>query len=163
MQVRSGSMPDDPRPDGTPGPVRSWRVSSGTTRLKLAGMAGFAVAALFSLDNPVRLAFAGVAGLALAGYALRDVLVPVRLRADPAGVTVVVGYAGHRRLAWSQIERVRVDQLRRFGLRSEFLEIDAGDGIYLFSPYDLDAPCTDVVAALAELRTGTAAPDDEAA
>jgi hypothetical protein len=169
MRVRSGSMSDDSsgsRFDGPAGPAgsgrsgraggpeRSWRVSGGTTALKLAAAAAFALVALLSLDNPVRLAFAALAAAVLAGYAVRDLVAPVRVRADPSGVTVVAGFAGRRRLAWAQIERVRVDEHRRLGLRSELLEIDAGDALYLFSPYDLGAPCGEVAQTLIGLRTG---------
>jgi hypothetical protein len=56
-------------------------------------------------------------------------------------------------LDWSQIERVRVDDRQRFGLRSELLEIDTGEALYLFSTYDLDAPCADVAETLEALRT----------
>ena len=67
-------------------------------------------------------------GDGLAGWALRDLIAPVRLAADADGVTVVTGFARRRRhLPWAQIERVRVDRRDRLGLRSEMLEIDAGD------------------------------------
>jgi hypothetical protein len=105
----------------------------------------------------VQWVLAAVAAVGLAGWALRDVLVPVRLAADPGGVTVVVGLAGRRRLAWSQIERVRVDRRERLGLRSELLELDAGDTLHLFSVHQLGAEPDEVAAALSALRTGTAA------
>ncbi len=122
--------------------------------LKAGGVLVFAMLALFSLGDRVRLVVAGLAALVLAGYALRDLLAPVRLSADRDGVTVVAGFAGSRRLAWSEIERVRVDERRRLGVRSQLLEIDTGDTLHLFSQYDLDAPVTDVAETLAQLRTG---------
>ena len=35
----------------------------------------------------------------------------------PTGVTVVSGFAGHQHLSWSEIERIRVHERRRFGAR----------------------------------------------
>ena len=86
--------------------------------------------------------------LVLAIYAFRDVAAPVRLAADAEGVTVINGYAGHRRLAWSQIERIRVDSRRR----AEFLEVDAGESLHLFSRYDLSMPPTEALATLEKIR-----------
>jgi hypothetical protein len=97
---------------------------------------------------------AAVCAAGLAAWAVRDVVVPVRLAAGPTGVTVVTGFAGRRRLAWSQIERVRVDRRQRIGLTSAVLELDTGRGLHLFSRYDLGAPPEEVAAALAGLRTG---------
>jgi hypothetical protein len=96
---------------------------------------------------------AAVVAIALAGWALRDLIAPVRLAADPDGVTVVVGYAGRRRLAWSQIERVRIDRRERLGLRSQLLELDAGDSLYLFSVHDLGADPEEVLGSLLALRS----------
>jgi hypothetical protein len=76
---------------------------------------------------------------------------PVRLRADAEGVTLIAGVARRRRLAWSQIERVRVDERHRLGLRTELLEIDTGDALHLFTEHDLGVPPADVLAALAPL------------
>jgi len=142
-------------PAGAAAPDRlSWRVSRKMTALKAAGVLAFTVMALLSLGEPVRPVVAGLAALILAGYALRDLVAPVRLEADPDGVTVVTGFAGRRRLAWSQIERVRVDERRRLGVRSELLEIDTGESLHLLSQYDLDASVRDVADALLRLRTG---------
>jgi hypothetical protein len=148
-------MPDDEPVDPAPESDRlSWRVSRGMSVLKAGGALVFTMLAVFSVGEPVRLAVAGVAALVLAGYALRDLVAPVRLTADVDGVTVISGFAGRSHLPWSQIERVRVDERRRLGTRSELLEIDAGDSLHLFSRYDLDRPCEEVVEALTRLRTG---------
>jgi hypothetical protein len=80
------------------------------------------------------------------------VLAPVRLSADTEGVTVVRGYAGHRRIPWPEVERVGVGEHRSLGLRAELLEIDTGESLHLFSRYDLGAPCAEVAEALAGLR-----------
>jgi len=136
----------------------AWRVSRGMVGLKAGGALVFTLLAVFSAGEPVRLVVAGLAALVLAGYALRDLVAPVRLAADLDGVTVIAGYAGRRRLAWSQIERVRVDQRQRLGTRSELLEIDTGDSFHLLSAYDLGQPCVEVADALARLRTGGGEP-----
>jgi Bacterial PH domain len=148
-------MPSDEAAGAAVGPTElRWRVPRGMSALKAGGVLVFALLALFSLGDRVRLVVAGLAALVLATYALRDLLAPVRLAADPEGVTVVAGFAGRRRLAWSQVERVRVDERRRLGVRSQLLEIDTGDSLHLFSQYDLDAPLSEVADALVRLRTG---------
>lgn len=121
--------------------------------VKLGGAAAVLLLGLLLADRDVvRLVLAVVAAAALAGWAARDLVAPVRLEADETGVTVLAGFARRRRLAWSQIEGVRVDARPRFGLRTETLEIDAGDSLHLFGAYDLGAPPADVAAALASLR-----------
>ncbi|MFF0768656.1 PH domain-containing protein [Nonomuraea wenchangensis] len=89
----------------------------------------------------------------LGGMGLRDLLVPVRLAADESGITVVHGFAGHRHVPWDEIRDVTVDVRRRWGRRSEMLEIDTGDHLHLFSPHELGASPTEVAAALR--RRGT--------
>jgi hypothetical protein len=111
------------------------------------------LAVAFAGDDSIRWAIAGVAAIALALWALRDLIAPVRLAADNTGVTVVAGFARRRHLPWSKIERVRVDRRTHRGLRSEVLELDTGDAIYLFGPNDLGALPEDVVATLADLRS----------
>ena len=151
MDLRSGSPRDGAHPE--PEPIElSWRVSPPLTWVKLAAVGAFVLVVFIYLDEPTK-AFAAAAGaVLLAVYALRDVLVPVRLAADVDCVTVVSGYAGHRRLPWSEIERVRVDERNRLGIRVEMLEIDAGESLHLFSTYDLNAPCSDVAESLHTLR-----------
>src|SRR5262245_15328629 len=150
MDLRSSSpQPHASEPEPT---SLSWRVSPPLTWVKLAAVGAFLLVVFIYLDEPTK-AFAAAAGAVLLGlYALRDVLVPVRLAADTSGVTVVSGYAGHRRVPWSQIERVRVDERNRLGIRMEMLEIDAGESLHLFSTYDLNAPCSDVAESLNKLR-----------
>jgi Bacterial PH domain len=121
---------------------------------KLLGAVAIVVLVLaFGRNDPVQWFLAVAVGLALAGWALRDVVAPVRLAADPDGVTVVVGFAGRRRLAWPEIERIRIDRRDRLGVRTELLELDAGDSLYLFSRYDLGAEPEDVLASLLALRS----------
>jgi len=97
------------------------------------------------------IAAAAAAGLAI--WALRDLVAPVRLAADPGGVTVIVGFARRHRLPWSQIEAVRMDRRDRLGVRTEMLEVDAEDNLYLFSMHDLGARPDEVLQALLLLRS----------
>jgi hypothetical protein len=124
------------------------------TILKAAGAAMFLVAAVLLARDAAGLALGLLAAGVLGGFALRDVLAPVRLAADPNGVTVVTGFNGRRHIPWAEVERVRVDSQRRLGRRLEFLEIDTGETLHLFSSAELSADCDDVAAALATLRTG---------
>jgi hypothetical protein len=48
-----------------------------------------------------------------------------------------------------------VDRRERRGLRTELLEIDAGESLHLFSVHDLGVPPEEVADALTALRTGT--------
>jgi hypothetical protein len=129
-----------------------YRVDTRFSALKVAGFAIFTLAAIALRDDRPSLAFSGVAALVAGLYALRDILVPYRLAADREGVTVAAGYAGTRRLAWSEVERLRLDERRRLGTRSASLEIDTGDHLYLFSAYDLGTDPADAVEALDLLR-----------
>ena len=133
-----------------------WRVKPVLPVTKLMGAVAVVVLAIaFARADPVRWALAAVTAAVLAGWALRDLVVPVRLTADADGVTVVTGFARRRHLPWPQIERVRVERSTRRGLRSELLEIDAGDGIYLLGAHELGALPEEVAAALADLRVST--------
>ncbi|MEV5763451.1 PH domain-containing protein [Micromonospora sp. NPDC052213] len=140
------------RPDSSPA-VHQWRVPATLPALKLAGaVALLALALLLDEGDPVQLGLAVVAAAALAGWAARDLVAPVRLAVDPEGVTVVQGFAGRRRLPWSAVERVTVDRRARLGLTSEVLEIDAGESLHLFGRLDLGAEPADVAEALHEAR-----------
>ncbi|MBL7261509.1 PH domain-containing protein [Paractinoplanes lichenicola] len=134
-----------------------WRIKPVLPVSKLIAAVAVAVLAFaFAGRDPVRWVLAAVLVLALLLWALRDVLRPVRLAADAEGVTVVTGFLGRRRVGWAQIERVRVDRRSHRGLRSEYLELDAGDAIYLFSANDLGELPEDVATALADLRLSPA-------
>ena len=131
----------------------SWRVKPVLPVTKLLGaVAVLVLAVAFSRRDPVQWFLAIVVAIGLTGWALRDVLRPVRLTADQESLTVVAGLLRRRRLAWAEIERVRVDRRERLGLSSELLEVDAGDALYLFSVHELGAEPEEVAAALAKLR-----------
>jgi hypothetical protein len=130
-----------------------WRIKPVLPVTKLMGAVAVVVLALaFAGTDRIRWALATIIAAGLGIWALRDLLAPVRLAADETGVTVISGFLRRRRLPWAQIERVRVERTTRRGLRSELLELDAGDTIYLFSAYELGALPEDVAAALADLR-----------
>ncbi|MFY1618382.1 PH domain-containing protein [Micromonospora sp. WMMD736] len=138
--------------DDITGP-RQWRVPSTLPVAKLAGaVLLIALGLLFADGDPVRLVVAAVAAVALAVWAVRDLVAPVRLAVDPAGLTVIRGFAGRRLLPWSTVEAIRVDRRQRLGLTGEILEIDAGESLHLFGRYDLGATPEEVAGALRAAR-----------
>ncbi|HKT02908.1 MAG TPA: PH domain-containing protein [Rugosimonospora sp.] len=120
--------------------------------MKITGTAIFAVAALALRGDRLGLALSALAGLVLLVYSVRDLLAPVRLAADPEGVTLVAGFTRRERLRWDQIERVRVDRRRRLGTVAELLEIDTGEALHLFSSYDLGVPPHEAERVLSGIR-----------
>jgi hypothetical protein len=133
-----------------------WRIKPVLPVTKAMGVVAVLVlAAAFAGRDPVRWSLAAVLAVVLAIWAVRDLVAPVRLAADVGGITVITGFARRRHLPWAQIERVRVDVTSRRGLRSELLELDAGESIYLFSAHQLGALPDEVATALGALRTST--------
>ncbi|SCE78653.1 PH domain-containing protein [Micromonospora marina] len=121
--------------------------------LKAVGaLALVALGLVLAGGDPVRPALAGLAAAALLGWALRDVVAPVRLAVGPDGLTVLRGFAGRRRLPWDAVEAIRLERRSRRGVTAETLEIDAGETLHLFGRRDLDAPLDEVAAALDEAR-----------
>lgn len=131
-----------------------WRVRPAKPVAEFVGAAVFAVAAVVFVGDPVRATVAVATALALAAFGIRDVLAPVRLAAGAEGLTVVRGYLGRRHIAWSEIERIRVDRRTRLFGRSTLLEIDTGSTLHFLSAYDLGAEPDDVADELRTLRTG---------
>lgn len=137
--------------------MRQWRVPASLPAVKLVGAALLVALGLLLADgDPVRLALAVLAAAVLAGWAVRDLVVPVRLAVDPTGLTVVRGFASRRLLPWSAVEAIAVDRRPRLGLSSETLEIDAGSSLHLFGRYDLGATPEEVAAELRAVRPDTA-------
>ncbi|MCI4063259.1 PH domain-containing protein [Micromonospora sp. R77] len=136
-----------------PSPNRQWRVPRVLPVAKLIGAALLVALGLLLADgDPVRPVVAGVVAALLAGWAARDLVAPVRLAVDPGGITVAHGFAGRRRLPWSQVEAITVARRSHRGLTSETLEIDAGESLHLFGRYDLDAPLDEVAGTLHAAR-----------
>lgn len=134
---------------GVEEPRHEWRVPRRIVALKAAGAALCAVLAL--AGDGRQLFLAGVAALGLALFAGRDVVAPVRLAAGEDGL-VVTGLSGRERISWNDVDRIRVDTQRRYGLTTQLLEIDAGEQIHLFSRFDLGRPVVDVAETLMRLR-----------
>jgi hypothetical protein len=137
---------------------REWRVPRKNPVIKGAAAVVFAAVAARYAGDAGRAGIATLAAVLLAAFALRDVLLPVRLAADSHGVTVVHGF-GRRDIPWAEVERVRVDARTRLGRRDEVLEVDTGESLYLFGAAELGADCDRVAATLVALRTGTPVPD----
>lgn len=152
MQLRDGPMSSSPQPE--PGPAE-WRVARDRPMLTFAGAVVFVLVGLFfGAGDPIRLWVALAAAAGLVAFAVRDLVAPVRLAADHEGVTLVVGFARRLRVPWSEIARVRVDARRRFGVRTELLEIDTGETLHFLSAKELGMPVPDVVSRLGALRAG---------
>ncbi len=132
----------------------SWRVPNGMIAIKIVGLVGFILGAVLLARDPAGVAITAAAVLVVGAYLLRDLLAPVRLAADPSGVTAVTGFAGRRHIPWRDVERIRIDERRRLGARSALLEIDTGSSIYLFGTSDLGASPEEVADALRRFRTG---------
>ncbi|MFI7703843.1 PH domain-containing protein [Nonomuraea sp. NPDC049480] len=132
-----------------------WKVRRELAVFKiLGGLVCAGLAVFWWIEGDVRGVILAVpAALLVGAMGLRDVLVPVRLAADENGITVVQGFASKRHVPWETIWDIKVDVRRRWGLRSEMLEIDTGDYLHIFSPHELGASPTEVAAALR--RRGT--------
>lgn len=148
------ASPDSSQPDSaTPyGPAR-WRVRRPLAIAKAAGAVLFLAAGLTAHADRIALVIGIGGAIILAAFAVRDIAGAERLAVDQDGVTVLSGYLGRHRLAWAEIERIRVDRRSRLGLRTEMVEIDAGESIYLFSANDLSAAPDEVVRHILALRT----------
>jgi len=132
-----------------------WRVRRELAVFKITGgLACAGLAVYWWLAGDVGGVLLAVPAAVLIGaMGLRDLLGALRLAADESGITVVHGFMGKRHVPWDAIWDVKVDVRRRWGLRSEMLEIDTGDHLHVFSPHELGASPTEGAAALR--RRGT--------
>ncbi|WP_189235416.1 PH domain-containing protein [Planomonospora parontospora] len=135
--------------------VLRWRVRREILILKAAGALALAVVTVLSQGDARGMLLAGAGTVMLAALALRDLLAPVRLSADGEGVVVTKGFAGSERVPWSEVERIRVDTRTRLTSRTELLEIETRDGVFLLSRFDLGVPVQQVADALRAFRTGS--------
>jgi Bacterial PH domain len=110
-----------------------------------------AVALAVNSDSAGRLLF-GIGALCLAGLVAADLVLRPRLRAD-ADTVEVRTLAVRRRLPWSAVARVRVDEHSRYGLLSRTLEVDTGDALVVLGRRSLGADPREVAEALRQLRT----------
>ncbi len=143
---------DGEEPGEPDGPLAEWRVDQRLTWIKVVLALVFAAGPWVAGASAASKLVGIIAGAGIAASGLRDLLAPVRLRVDAAGVRVVAGFANHRELGWKDLERIRLDTRSRFGLRGELLEIDAGEELYFLSRYDLGVPPTDALDRIRELR-----------
>lgn len=119
---------------------------------KLAAALGLvALGLLLATGDPVQWVLALAAAVGLVGWAVRDLIAPVRLAVDADGITVW-GYAGRRHLPWDVVEAITVDRRTRFGLSGETLEIDAGETLHLLGRADLGTSPTEVAESLRAAR-----------
>jgi hypothetical protein len=152
MRIRSPGPGDRPDSDGQPpadeGPGGSDGRRPGlqalSYRVPIAAVVGRAALAMvlavagLIVTEPLARGIGLLAAAAAAAFVARDLALRVRLRADRAGVDVVRGLRRHH-LAWSAIERVRVDNRPQRGIRTAVLELDAGEELYLLGRGDLGA------------------------
>ena len=94
---------------------------------------------------------AGVAALLLVGYAATDLAFWPRLIATASGLQVRTPTT-RARLAWSDVDAVRVDERSHLGLMSRTLEIDAGARLVVLSNRALGADPRDVLALVQAFR-----------
>lgn len=100
--------------------------------------------AVTTTDAQGRLLAVGAA-VVLAIYGALDLLLWPRLAVGPDGLRVRT--PSHRAVyAWPEVDRVRLDERRRFGLSAGTLEIDAGDDLVVLSRWALGADPREVLA-----------------
>jgi hypothetical protein len=114
-------------------------LSFGPTRwlsLAIAAVAASAaIAAVITDDRAGRLLLA-VAATVLALIAASDFVFSPRLVADSAGLTIRTP-SQRTRLAWAEIDVIRVDTRTHLGLASAALEIDSGELLVVLSKRSL--------------------------
>ena len=108
-------------------------------------------AALAVVADPAGRVLFAVAAVGLLALVAADLLVRPRLAADADGVQVRT-LAARRRLPWSALERVDVDERSRYGLTARTLELDAGGTLVVLGRRTLGSDPRDVADALARIR-----------
>jgi hypothetical protein len=155
VHVRNPDPSFEPASDVVERATATGRVSFSVPRsIMLVKFAVAAVLALVALvvGNESQTLVLLVAAAGAAAYAGRDLFAGERLRADADEIIAVRGYSSRRVLAWSEIERIRVYASSRLGTRSEMLEVDTGDEIFLFSRFDLGVDPEEALGALEAVR-----------
>ncbi|WP_233559103.1 PH domain-containing protein [Micromonospora radicis] len=133
--------------------TRQWRVPPALPVLKLVAAATvLALGILLASGDLLRPVLGALGAATLAGWAVRDLIAPVRLAVDPDGITVPAGWTGRRHLPWPAVEGIRVGRRSGRGFAGPALEIDSGESLHLFSRLDLGADPHDVAADLAAAR-----------
>jgi hypothetical protein len=143
---------EPPRRPAGPAPTElHYAVPTGVIAAKLV-FAALLLALTVFLAVHEQVVIGVIATLAAAAYAARDLVARERLRADRDGLTAVRGYAGHTRLAWSDLEQMTVESRLRLGARTQTLELDAGEAIFQFGRYDLGTEPEQALEELEQLR-----------
>jgi Bacterial PH domain len=121
--------------------------------VETAAAAGGAVVALAlaAVADPAGRVLFGVGAVGLLALVAVDLLLRPRLAADATGIRVRT-LAVRRRLPWSALHRVDVDERSRYGLTARTLELDAGDTLIVLGRRALGSDPRDVADALARIR-----------
>lgn len=142
-------MDEAPAHRASASPAGRW----GPRPVETAAAAGGVVVAmaLAAVADPAGRVLFGLAATGLFTLVVVDLLLRPRLAADPAGIQVRT-LAVRRRLPWSALERVDVDERSRYGLTARALELDAGDTLVVLGRRALGSDPRDVADALARIR-----------
>jgi hypothetical protein len=136
-------------PAGTLSPVGRWSPRPVETA---AAAVGAVVALLLAVvADPAGRVLFGVAAAGLLALVAADLVLRPRLTADAGGVGVRT-LAVRRRLPWSALQRVDVDERTRYGLTSRTLELDAGETLVVLGRRSLGSDPREVADALARIR-----------
>jgi hypothetical protein len=127
---------------------KEWRVHRNWVVVKGVGLVAALALLAFNLGDRRALILCGALGVVLAVLIVRDLVVPVRLAMDDAGITVIRGFAGRQHVPWADVERIVVDVNHRYGRRWEHLEIDTGEQLFVLGSAQLGTSCTEVAAEL---------------
>jgi hypothetical protein len=119
---------------------------------------GLVLLLLAVLADPAGRVLLGLAGLGLLVLAATDLLVRPRLSADASGLRLRT-LAVRRDLPWSQVERVVVDERKRYGLTARTLEVDAGETLVVLGRRSMGADPREVVGTIARIRYTAPATD----
>jgi PH (Pleckstrin Homology) domain-containing protein len=137
----AGNLPLPPVGRWSPRPVETGAAAFGAVVAVLLAV----------LADPAGRVLFGVAAVGLLALVAADLLLRPRLTADPGGVQVRT-LAVRRRLPWSALQRVAVDEHSRYGLTSRTLELDTGETLVVLGRRSLGSDPRDVADALARIR-----------
>ncbi len=132
-------------------PLASWYPR--TVETAAAAASGVLALLLALVADPMGRVLFAVAGVGLLLLAAADVLLRPRLAADPAGLRVRT-LTTSRRLPWSAVERVAVDEHNRYGLTARTLEVESDGELIVLGKRSLGQDPRDVADTLARIRYG---------
>jgi len=118
----------------------------------VAAAAGAVLALLLAVvADPAGQVLFAVAAAGLAAVAAADLLLRPRLAADPEGVQVRT-LTARRRMPWSAVERIDVDEHDRYGLTARTLELETAGMLIVLGRRALGADPREVADTLARIR-----------